>query len=368
MRPLWVLLSGLLLVACVHPRSQEGLVVPVAPAASLTEQTAAAPEIKKTPVKIIAVGDIQLGRAWPREQQRLPDNPMQILGKVAPLLAGGDVVFGNLETVLADDGESAKCQRPGKSCFAFRVPTEYAQALKQSGFNLLSNNNNHARDFGEQGLAATHNALSEQALAHSSDVAGVAYQHINGLSIAMVAYATGPEPYRLQQTEKAAALVAELKQQNDLVLVSFHGGAEGKTAQHVPKTIETYYGEDRGDVYAFAHAMVDAGADMILGHGPHVLRGMEIYQGKLIAYSLGNFSAWETFNLQGASGISVILSATVSPEGELLAAKIIPLKVAWPGIPQFDDNEQGIELVNQLSQEDFSQALFTEAGEWNGQQ
>ena len=152
-------------------------------------------------------------------------------------------------------------RQPGKSCYAFRVPTGFAAELKEVGFTLLSNNNNHARDFGKEGLAATHDALNGQSLAHSSDVAGVAYQTVNGVDIAMIAYATGPEPYRLQKTDKAATLVAQLKQNNDLVIVSFHGGAEGKSAQHVPKAIETYYGEDRGDVYAFAHAMVDAGAD-----------------------------------------------------------------------------------------------------------
>ena len=92
--------------------------------------------------------------------------------------------------------------------------------------------------------------------------------------------------------ELAERTVAEFAEIHDVVIVSFHGGAEGATVMHVPFTEEEYYGEPRGDVALFAHRMVDAGADLIVGHGPHVVRGIERYKDRLIAYSLGNFATF----------------------------------------------------------------------------
>ena len=151
---------------------------------------------------------------------------------------------------------------------------------------------------------------------------------------------------------------------HDLVFVSFHGGAEGATQTRVPRREETAYGENRGDVFAFSRAMVDAGADLVLGHGPHVLRGMEIYRGRLIAYSLGNFSSWNGFNLRGALGISAVLTVSLASNGVALDASLSPVRLVRPGIPTPDPAAEAIATVRRLSESDFGDPMFDAMGTW----
>ena len=105
------------------------------------------------------------------------------------------------------------------------------------------------------------------------------------------------------------------------MIVGFHGGAEGATHQHVLEGDETFLGEDRGDLRRFTHAAIDAGADLVLGSGPHVVRAMEIYKGKLIAYSLGNFATYGPFNLNAENGLTLVLEAHLAPDGTFLQRK-----------------------------------------------
>ena len=105
------------------------------------------------------------------------------------------------------------------------------------------------------------------------------------------------------------------------VIVSFHGGAEGLQALHTPNKAELFMNENRGDVRRFAHAVVDAGADIVLGSGPHVVRGMEIYKDRLIAYSLGNFATYRAFNIWGFNGIGLILEADMDDTGRFISGK-----------------------------------------------
>jgi tetratricopeptide (TPR) repeat protein len=318
-----------------------------------------------TRIRIAAVGDIQLGQAWPEDAARLPPNgAAEVLAQVSPLLRAADITFGNLETVLADSGASTKCRSGSRNCYAFRVPTSFARDLRESGFDVLSVNNNHAGDFQEAGRVATVRALNAVGIDHSGPASGIASWETLGLRIAMLAFSTGDGPYRIQQIAAAADSVRRVKSTHDLVIVSFHGGAEGAGATHVPKQVEQAYGENRGDVYSFARAMVDAGSDLVLGHGPHVLRGAEIYRGRLIAYSLGNFSSWHGFNLRGPLGISVVLYATLALNGVLLEAELAPLVLVRPGIPTPDPDRQAIDIIRQLSGSDFGSALFDVNGSY----
>ena len=318
-----------------------------------------------TPIRIAAVGDIQLGRSWPEDNPILPpDNAAQMFNRVHDWLRAADVTFGNLETVLADSGESTKCRRGARNCYAFRAPTAYARTLRNVGFDLLSVNNNHTGDFGSYGRQATVEALEGAGLIHSGPTGGVASWETNGLRVALIAFSTGAGPYRIQDLASARARVVDAERNHDLVIVSFHGGAEGAGATHIPRSTELAYGEDRGDVYAFSRAMVDAGADLVLGHGPHVLRGMEIYRGRLIAYSLGNFAAWHGFNLRGSLGLSVVLNVTMAINGVVTAAEIHPVFLEEPGTPTPDPAGRGIEIVRRLSAADLGDALFDQHGRY----
>jgi hypothetical protein len=116
---------------------------------------------------------------------------------------------------------------------------------------------------------------------------------------------------------------------------------------------EWFLGENRGNSIAFTHAVVDAGADLVVGSGPHVLRGMEWYRGRLIAYSLGNFVGYHTLNTEGVTGVTGILQVTLGHRGELVAGDLVPLTIAGSGIPRPDPASAAHGLVRKLSRRDF---------------
>jgi len=316
-------------------------------------------------IAIVAVGDVHMGRGWPEERATLPpDGGTDLLESVSELLHQGDVTFGNLETVLADSGDSEKCGPRSTKCFAFRVPTAFAENPKRAGFTVMSIANNHSGDFGPEGRVSTMAALDGAGVLHSGPVGDIARWTVKGRKLALVAFSTGNDVYRIQEIDIGRRLIAQLARENDLVIVSFHGGAEGDAAQHVKKGREKFYGEDRGDVRGFAHAMIDAGAALVLGHGPHVLRGGELYRGRLVLYSMGNFSSWETFGLGGAKGISGIFKVTLAPNGVPLSIEMTPVFLEEPGRPRVDPEKRGIASFRKLSKVDFGAALLDEDGVW----
>jgi poly-gamma-glutamate capsule biosynthesis protein CapA/YwtB (metallophosphatase superfamily) len=321
---------------------------------------AAAPKtyVSKAPagatVRLRAVGDMMIGTDFP-EGYLPPDGGAGTFAGVAALLKDADFTFGNLEGPLCDAGETDKCKpdaAPG-SCYAFRTPTSYARWYDEAGFDVVSTANNHSGDFGEECRLQTEKALDGAGILYSGRPGTIARWTTNGLKIAMIGFHTNPACHWLNDTETAKALVQGLAGENDLVIVSFHGGAEGSKALRVPVGPEKFYGEDRGDLRVFTHAVVDAGADLVLGHGPHVLRGMEVYNGRLIAYSLGNFATYGRFNLTGNQGIGAILDATLAADGKLVAASILGTRQEGEGVPVPDAANAAADLVRVLTAQDF---------------
>jgi len=337
--------------------------------ASLPDPSALPPP-EETPrpgptITISSVGDVHLGKGWPDTRVRLPPNDARdMFTKVFDWLNESDVTFGNLETVLMDEGPSTKCGPRSTACFAFRVPTRFAAALKAAGFDVMSIANNHTGDFGPNGRRITMETLDKHGILHSGPIGDLASWETKGLKIGLVAFSTGGGLYRVQNIEDARKVVADLDKTHDLVFVSFHGGAEGAAAAHVTKKTEKFYGENRGNVWKFAHALVDAGADLVIGHGPHRLRGAEIYKGRFIAYSLGNFSTWRTFSLSGALGISTVLKVKLAPNGVLLEAQLNPVIIEEPGVPAPDAKGRAIKIVRDLSRQDFGNALLDKNGRY----
>jgi hypothetical protein len=304
-------------------------------------------------ITITAVGDIMMGTTYP-EPLLPPHDGEGIFDAVKGSFQGTDILFGNLEGPLLDEGESTKCKKPGKTCYAFKTPLRYVVYLKDAGFSALNIANNHASDFGREGIEST---ISTLGAAEIQPVGGkmVANYTIKGRRIAVVGffYFEAPYAYAMQDTGEAAKIVRFLKETSDLVVVSFHGGAEGSTAQHVTGETEEFLGEDRGNVAAFAHAVIDAGADLVLGHGPHVLRALEVYQGKLIAYSLGNFLAYERFNLDGPNGVSMVLKAHLdAATGDFQDGVLLPVRLGTQGIPVPDSGRKAITLIRNLTKQD----------------
>jgi hypothetical protein len=308
------------------------------------------------PLVFAAVGDVMLGSSFPDETGGLlpPADGWGLLAEVTPAIMAADVAFANLEGPLLDSGPSEKCARskPGR-CYAFRVPTRYGAHLERAGFNVVSLANNHVGDFGDAGRASTREVLTRLGIRYSGAPGEVARLEVRGTRIALVAFSTSGGTNDVRDVEGAAALVQGLTAEADVVVVSFHGGAEGADRQHVPPGREEFLGEDRGDLRRFARAVVDAGADLVLGHGPHVVRGMEVYRGRLVAYSLGNFATYGGFNLNGPNGLSLVLEARLARDGTFLGGRIHPARQDRPGGPKLDPTGAVIPVVRQLSTEDF---------------
>lgn len=304
-------------------------------------------------IKVLAVGDVMLGSNFPDDSGLPPNDGADLLREVAPILQRGDIVFGNLEGPLVDEGKTKKCGKKIGTCYAFRVPTRYGAYLKSAGFSVMGLANNHALDFGLAGRASSRAVLDSLGILHSGEIGDIARMTVKGKKVALIAFATYPLTYNLLDLEDAIVTVRQAKSEADIVIVSFHGGAEGASHQHVLLGDEGFLGEDRGDLRRFAHAMVDAGADLVLGSGPHVVRGMEVYCGKLIAYSLGNFATYGSFNLSGPNGVSLILEANLAPDGSFQGGAVYPTKQERPGGPHLDGSMSILPILQELSQDDF---------------
>ena len=311
-------------------------------------------------ITVAAVGDIMMGSDHP-DVKLPPNDGIGIFDGVQDALRGADIVFGNLEGPLLDGGASTKCETM-TYCFAFRTPTRYVRYLQESGFNVLGIANNHANDFGEKGRESTLRTLVAAGIQPAGGTA-VALFNIRGRSVVVAGFSystSAPYSFNLLDIAGAKRIVRDLKARHDIVIVSFHGGAEGRSAQHVPGKPEVYVGERRGDVMAFAHAVIDAGAAMVIGHGPHVVRALELYKGKLIAYSLGNFLTYERFNLEGASGRSFVLQARLDADtGEFVGGQAVSVRLVNEGIPERDPEQQAAGLVRRLTQQDIPNANIT---------
>ncbi|MGE5284473.1 MAG: CapA family protein [Actinomycetota bacterium] len=307
-------------------------------------------------IRVAAVGDIMMGTTFP-EPILPPEDGATLFRTVAPLLAGNDVVLGNLEGPLTDASLSPKCPKPlggGRPCFAFRTPPRYAGRLAEAGFTAVNVANNHSLDFGMEGLDDTLAALDNAGV---QPVGGerIAVFAVGGKSVAVAGFSYSLRTkyvHPLGDIEAAREIVAGLKGEYGLVVVSFHGGAEGAGAMRVADAEEEFMGERRGNVVRFARAVVDAGADLVLGHGPHVPRAIEVYRGKLIAYSLGNFAVYSMFNIKGPSGLGFVLRAELDPEtGDVLRFRTPSVALRHPGIPDPDPSGKAEALLRKLSEE-----------------
>ncbi len=264
----------------------------------------------------------------------------------------GDVVLGNLEGALTSRGTS-KCASDSPHCFAFHAPPAYARLLHRAGFTVLNLANNHALDYGAAGQADTVAAVRAAGMLTTGRPGEIAYAIVRGTRVAIVGFAPYPWAQSLLKFSAAQALVRRADAWADLVVVTMHAGAEGATHQHVRPRTEWFLGENRGNSVAFARAVVRAGADLVVGHGPHVLRGMEWYRGRLIAYSLGNFVGYGTVNTKGVSGLSAILQVTLARDASWVAGQLVPITIAGTGIPRPDAAAAPHDLVRKLSRGDF---------------
>jgi len=336
------------------------------PAYPYVSHTSGSPALQDTSftqrkIVITGVGDIMLGSSFPSSRYLPPhDNPFLLLESVSDTLSSSDITFGNLEGSFLNNGEAVKKCRDTTICYLFRMPEKYISALTKSGFDILSLANNHFGDFGLPARRRTKEIL---------DSVGIIYGGLiehpwsifmkDSLLYGFCAFAPNAGTVNINDISKAGEIVRKLSDTCDIVIVSFHGGAEGAEFQNVPKTVEMFHGESRGDVYNFAHSMIDNGADVVFGHGPHVTRSIEVYKDRFISYSLGNFCTYGRFNLSGPNGIAPIVKINVDTSGRFLSGRIIPVFQSWPGGVKIDSNRRVINKIRELMAVDFPDAAIT---------
>jgi poly-gamma-glutamate capsule biosynthesis protein CapA/YwtB (metallophosphatase superfamily) len=284
--------------------------------------------------------------AWP------PAGTGSLLDAVTPSLHS-DLTLGNLESALGDLAMT-KCAPHEADCYQFEAPDSTAQDLKQDGFSAVNVANNHTLDAGTAGKTSTDAALRSAGLAWAGRPGQITYLTRNGITIALLGFAPWSYDADALDISGAEALVRQAKQHAQLVIVMEHIGAEGDSAQHVRPGEEYFLGQDRGNPIAFTHGVIDAGADLVVGSGPHVLRGMQWYHGHLIAYSLGNFCGYNTLGLNGVTSISAILHVTLNASGQFVRGSISPLRLVSPGEPEPDPAGAAIGVINSLSRADFA--------------
>jgi hypothetical protein len=328
---------------------------------TLTDAGARAAE---RPISLVWGGDTTLGSSYGQP----PGRGWPQLAAVADVLRGADLAAVNLEGTLATGGASKCGAAPGPNCFAFRAPPANAATLARAGVDVVNTANNHAFDFGPAGWQSTRSALARSGVAATGSPGEVRVLERRGTRIAFAGFSTYRWSAPMSDPGEVRRLVRLAARRARIVVVFMHAGAEGSGKTHVPYGREHAFGEDRGDSRAFARTAIDAGADLVLGSGPHVLRGVQLYKHRLIAYSLGNLAGWHNFNTSGTSALSALLRVELARDGAIRGGTVLSLQLDGVGVPRPDPGQAAAEMMRRLSDGDFGPssgwALAGTAGAW----
>lgn len=315
---------------------------------------------QKDTVEIAAVGDIMLGTDYP-ERKYLPpgDNCDILLESVRPHIANSDIAFANLEGAFNDGAELVKRCKDPSVCYAFRTPQQYFSCITKVGLNLFSLANNHMFDFGMPAVDST------LALADSSGTyaAGVykrptAIFTKDSITYGFTAFSPNKGTNDFHDSVRLVRIVSMLDDTADIVIVSFHMGAEGSKHQHITRETEMYYGENRGNPFKMARKVIDAGADVVLGHGPHVPRAFDLYKDRFIAYSLGNFCTYSRMNLDGPNGLAPLVKIKTDRNGQFIEGRIVSFKQYYGKGVLFDKFHRASNKIQSLTKSDIPECVL----------
>lgn len=312
-------------------------------------------------INITGVGDIMLGTAFPSKRYLPPgDNPEPLMSSVFKYLDNSDILFGNIEGPFTDNAKLAKRCKDTTKCYAFRMPEHYVSTLNNAGFNLISLANNHIGDFGLEGRNRTIEIFDSLEIKYAGpeDFPFSIFDK-DSVRYGFAAFSPNKGTVNISDIRRATSIVSMLEDSCDIVIVSFHGGAEGASHQHVLREEESFYGENRGNVYDFSHKMIDAGADVVFGHGPHVTRAIEVYKDRFIAYSLGNFCTYGRFNISGPNGFAPIIRLKTDTFGKFVEADIVPVYQNAVGHVVYDERKRVITTIQKLVVADFPESLIS---------
>lgn len=317
--------------------------------------------VKADSLTLSFVGDIMMGTTWPDSihGSHLPaDGGRHLFDDCRDIFHRVDIACGNLEGSFLDGPGKRRPMGNPKTYFIFRMPPEYAGNLVDAGFDFVGIANNHINDFGEPGRKSTMAALHEVGMPHAGlkGRCETAFLDRGGLRVGLTQFGHGANNLDVTDFDELRRVVGQLRDSADIVVVTFHGGAEGTAHMHVPHKTETYVGENRGNVEAFAHAAIDAGADVVVGHGPHVPRAAELYKGHIIFYSMGNFCTPYRMGIAGATGYAPVAEITIGADGKFRSGQIHSF-IQKRGLgPRKDPSNAAARLIKRLSAEDFPQS------------
>lgn len=317
-------------------------------------------------ISVIGVGDIMLGTDYPSSKYLPPEkNCIPLLAEICDFLKDADITFGNLEGTLAGEAGIPKICKDTTKCYVFRMPQQFINCLFTCGFDIVSTANNHSNDFGASGRKETMRIIEESGIYHAGYIEKpYTIFTKNNIKFGFCAFAPNKGTSDSKNYLHVNQTISYLDSICDIVIVSIHTGAEGAEHQHLPKTDEEYLGYNRGNIYEFSHLAIDAGADLVFGHGPHVTRAVELYKNRFIAYSLGNFCTYARFNLRGPNGFAPIIKIKVNKEGEFITGEIIPVYQEGEGYTKIDPQKRAIYKLIELTTFDFpdSKLLIKENG------
>ena len=286
----------------------------------------------------------------------LPQDSYAGLSSIRSYLSAGDITLVNLEGTLGKGGATKCGGDTSGNCFGFQAPPEFAAQLGRAGVDGVNLANNHSYDAGPEGINTTIEALQKSDLGHAGIAGSAGFIQSGTGRIAILGLAAYPWAGDIRNVATIRSSVAAAARQANQVIVMLHGGREAQDATTTPVGSETAFGEDRGDMRLAARTAIDAGADLVVGSGPHVVRGMELYKERLIAYSAGNLAANDTLSLGGNYSVSALVRAKLGENGRLLSGKVIPLVLTDPGRPGLDPQRQAIEIMDSAARKDFGNA------------
>jgi hypothetical protein len=347
----------------MSPLARNALWIPAIALAMATPRLVAQEPAARAPapVRVCSGGDVAMGTnldtrwAVAKGVRAFPD-PTELVSPLIPLFADAQIALLNVEGAIGAGPAPQKCARRSNLCFAIRQPigTENALRAVAPRAAVVGNlANNHARDAGAAGFAETRRRLQGAGVfVTGADTAATAVATAEGDTIGVLGYSAWNEP-SVHNLDALRRHVRDAAARFGRVIVTMHIGAEGAAARHTPNREERYAGEKRGNSVAFARAASEAGASLVIGHGPHVLRGVEWVGRTLVAHSLGNLLTYGPFTLSGPNGRSAILCATIEADGSVTNAVAKSTRQVPPGIVSADSAQGALADLRELSAADF---------------
>ena len=341
----------------------------LATAISAQAPPATSPRALSARTRICAGGDVTLGTnldsLWARKAADslyrtfgLASQPDSLVVPLRPLLGDCDVVILNIEGAIGEGFVPPKCGPQSTNCFAFRQPLSAATALRtviDSGAVLVGNlANNHSRDAGDEGRDTTIAYLERAGiLVTGADTLATPVPTLYGDTLGVLGFHTDTTAPDARDLAAVRRHVARAVSSYGTVIVTMHLGAEGVKAQRTRNTLERFLGLDRGNPVAFANAAFAGGATLVVGHGPHVLRGGEWRGDRLVLYSLGNLLTYGPFRLRPPSDRAAVAHVVIDSAGHVASAKLRATMQLAPGVLLPDSSSRAFVLIDSLSALDF---------------